>query len=260
MPGGTRDSSKTRVAPFFDELRRHDAFGQSWIPGLLSLPSYGSDKPRPTTVTGLKETGWGNTEVALRPPVSLLSWLLRNLRQPSSVPHTKVQQERKELINGDVSRIKQGLDRLRSGHSSKAWYVLEGDSRPDAFLATNDVVIVIEGKRTEAGPTTSTTWLDGRHQMLRHLDAAFEIAGRRSLYGFFIVEGDDHGKVPPVWVEASRQTLSPISVDQSLPHRPAVERQVITAAFLGVTTWQQACSALGVPFSDLPDKVNSPRS
>jgi len=114
---------------------------------------------------------------------------------------------------------------------------------------------VIEGKRTEPGPTTKTSFLNGRHQMLRHMDAAYEIAGHRVLLGFFIVEGDAAGDIPKVWRDAAEQTLSPEAIHGSLPHRPEAERDAIAAGFLGVTTWQLVCERLGIEAGVLIDRI-----
>jgi len=134
--------------------------------------------------------------------------------------------------------------------------VLEGRSAPDVFLATPEAVIVVEGKRTEAGPTTGTRWLPGRHQMLRHLDAAYEVAGRRAVLGFFLVEGGESGEPPPAWLDAARATLAPETLAASLPHRPEPEREAIARGFLGVATWQELADRCGLdPAEVLPERT-----
>jgi hypothetical protein len=97
-------------------------------------------------------------------------------------------EERKLLAGGDADTVVDALRGLRSPSGLRAWYLLEGPTVPDALLETPDALIVVEGKRTEAGPSTATKWLPGRHQMWRHIDAAWELKGRRRVYGFFIVE------------------------------------------------------------------------
>jgi hypothetical protein len=255
VAGGKYDSSLTRVAPFFDALREQDKSGQSWLPNLLSLPEYGSTAPRPGHADPLIEARWGHDERPLAPPVSLLSWLIRNIEETTSKLEYELGHERRELIARDASRVEQALGLLRAEPSSRGWHVLEGPSYPDAFLATADLVVVVEGKRTESGPTTSTTWMPVRHQILRHLDAAFEIRGGRALFGFFIVEGQPDGSLPPLWINACRETLSEATVAGSLPHRPETERRIIQNGFLGATTWQRVCAATGVAYSALPSEV-----
>lgn len=48
---------------------------------------------------------------------------------------------------------------LRSAGTGRGWHVLEGPTYPDVFVETRDALVVVEGKRTEAGPTTSTSGL-----------------------------------------------------------------------------------------------------
>ena len=260
MPGGRYDSSKTRVAPFFNHLLARDPTGADWLGPLLALPEYGCEGARPPEYPGeLQDHAWGENERALDPPASLLRWLVRNLKCPSSMKREDVQpSQRGDLIEGDPERIDEGLERLEGGARGRAWYVMEGPSYPDAYLATSDLVVVIEGKRTEAGPTTSTTWMPVRLQMLRHLDAAYEIAGPRALVGFFMVEDGEDGALPEVWRQACAQTLDPELLEASLPHRSTEERQRIGEAFLGAVTWQHACDALEVPRSALPETVERP--
>lgn len=255
MPGGRFDSSRTRVAPFFDLLLARDPTAQSWLPTLLELPECGSGVTPPTEVGLLQDYGWGQHERALQPPATLLSWLIRNLQCPSSMREQDLRRERRALVRGDTDQIAEGLRLLDQSPAKRAWYVLEGASYPDAYLATTEAVVVIEGKRTEPGPTRHTTWMPLRLQMLRHLDAALEVAGPRSLWGFFMVEGSSDGSVPQVWLDACADTLEADLVRESLPHRSDEERAMIAEAFLGVTTWQSACAELAVPFEELPDEV-----
>jgi hypothetical protein len=63
-------------------------------------------------------------------------------------------------------------------------------THPDEFIKNRDLVIVIEGNRTKRKPRTSTKWIKGRHQMLRYIDCAWEIKGKRQVIAFFIVEGE----------------------------------------------------------------------
>jgi hypothetical protein len=181
--------------------------------------------------------------------VSLLSWLVRHLceaqRDEIAVEDDK-SKRRRRLQRGDPATVAKALTKLRSDPERRAWWVLEGRSAPDVWLATPRAVVVIEGKRTESGPTTHTTFMENRHQMLRHMDAAYEIAGRRTLLGFFIVEGDAAGNVPKVWRDAAEQTLGREAIEGSLPHRPQAERDAIAAGFLGVTTWQRVCERFGL--------------
>lgn len=153
--------------------------------------------------------------------------LVRNLAPPTD--GSEPDERRARLIARDAGTIEEALSLLRTAGQGKMWQVLEGPTYPDAILETPDAVIVIEGKRTEAGPTTKTKWLAGRHQMWRHLDAAWEVRGPRQVFGFFLVEGlaPDVTEVPLPWREAAALTVSESVIESSLPHRGLRERQHI---------------------------------
>jgi hypothetical protein len=128
-------------------------------------------------------------------------------------------------------------------------------SQPDVYLKTTEIMIVIEGKRTERGPTFKTKWMRGRDQMIRHIDCAWEIRGNRKVFGFFIVEGDgdaDALAVPPKWTSAAHTIITDESLMMSLPHRTEEERAEIKNCFLGVATWQKVCSSMQIRWDELP--------
>lgn len=210
------------------------------------------------TASRLLEGRWGDDEASLPPPVSLLSWLIRNL--PTTGIAKPIGDEgpapkRRELFEQNPETIRMALDLLSGQAGGKGWHVLEGASRPDAYLLTDDAIIVVEGKRTEAGPTVGTTWMPRRHQILRHLDAAWERRGSRRVYGMLIVEGAGGPaavEVPPQWVHASLSTISTAAIADSLPHRGPAEQLEIARCFLGVTTWQAVCRTFDIDWVKLP--------
>jgi hypothetical protein len=128
----------------------------------------------------------------------------------------------------------------------------------DVCLVARDALVVIEGKRTEPATTTDTTWLRGRHQIWRHLDAAWEIRGRRAVYGFFIIESEadsGDGSVPERWRSAGTACLAPEALRSSFPHRSEHEAQAISRCYLGVTTWRHVCERFGIDWRGLPNEV-----
>lgn len=257
MPGRKYDSSKTRVRPVFDALWRQ---GRDWLPELLSLPTGGCPDARvaPGGDLTIMEGHWDPKEKCLDPPVALLSWLIRNL---GSVATTPLQNEmRRRLADGDSSTVQDALRRLRSEAATRAWYVFEGPTCPDVCLIAQDALVVIEGKRTEPTSTTDTTWLRGRHQIWRHLDAAWEIRGKRSVYGLFIVESEADsadGSVPEYWRSAGAACFAPEVMHSSFPHRSEDEAQAISRCYLGVTTWRQVCERFGIDWHTLPNEVST---
>lgn len=250
MPGGNQDSSKTRVTPVFDRLRGRS---DDWVRDLLGLAKYGSGAVIPAAADlSFKAGCWGKTERGIEPPVALLSWLIRNLTEP--VGATQITEERSRLLARDPSTIALALQLLRSAGTGGGWHVFEGPSYPDAYIETPDAVVVVEGKRTERGPTTHTTWMPGRHQIWRHIDAAWEVRGRRAVFGLFLVEGSEPNplEIPFVWQEAAALALSPEALRGSFPHRSNEERTAIAQSLLGVATWQAVCRNFGIDATALP--------
>lgn len=253
MPGGRFDSSKTRVVPVFEALA---ACGAGWVPQLLRLAQgrHSDAMEKPVGDLTFLKGHWGANELGIPPPVGLLSWTIRHPEQLTTT--TSTNPDRQRLMAGDLSAVELALDSLRRESAERAWYIFEGRTFPDAVIETPDALIVIEGKRKEAGPTTATTWLTGRHQIWRHIDAAWERKGRRKVYGMFIVEAKDSSDaVPSLWLEAVKGALTPEALRTSFPHRSAVEVESIQRCLLGVTTWQAVCTAFGLPRKTLVGRV-----
>lgn len=172
----------------------------------------------------------------MNPPIALLSWLIRNLKPPQKP--TTIGRDREAILAQGPETIAGALDLLLSEYQAKVWYILAGPTSPDAMIITPDALIVVEGKRTEPGPTTYTTWMAGRHQIWRHIYAAWEIRGRRRVYGFFIVDAGCGGsiEVPESWKIAVCNSFSVESLESSFPHRGRRELTEISQCLLGVTT------------------------
>ncbi len=252
---GIHDSSRTRVAPVFGRLQCLDPSGRLWLQGLLELANTRT-LPRPEAgASRLRVAKWWPREAKLAAPPALLRWLLENAQEPRDAAawgrRPEVMANRRRVVDRDADTLAGALQSLQDRRPSpRAWYVLEGPSQPDVYLDSDDVVIVVEGKRTETGPTTSTAWMSVRHQMLRHLDAAWEHRQGRRIYGLFIVEaerGTSSVEPPSAWHDAVGLTISNDVLEASLPHRSPDERMQIASALLGVTTWQAVCAEFQIP-------------
>ena len=259
---GDRDSTWTRVVPVFDELLARDRTGQTWLDSLLSLPALSGRPSRPARVVRgpLRTWAWGTAEKQLMPPITLLRWLVACGRPKPGRPlgsSAVTIAKRASLVERDPAVIGEALALLdQASVPSRAWYVLEGPSQPDVYLETDDAIIVIEGKRTEAGPTRTTDWMESRDQMLRHLDCAHASRTGKIVLGFLVVEGAGGAAgigVPQAWADAAAETVALPILRASLPHRLQSEREAIAESFLGVATWQAICSKLGLDYSALPD-------
>jgi hypothetical protein len=249
MPGGQYDSSKTRVAPVFNALSRLG--GADWPRSLLLLAE-GKASVIPDLNFAFQRGCWGENEHGLEPPRSLLRWLVRNVR-----PRIGECAERELLFKRDPQTIERALTELDSMKNwpGRRWYLFEGKTFPDALIETPDALIVVEGKRTEPGPTTHTTWMARRDQIWRHSDAAWEARGTRHVFGMFVVEGDDRGDVPAVWMEGLHRARSAEPLAASFPHRTGDQIRQLVGCLVGVTTWQKVCVRFGLDYASLPRTV-----
>ncbi len=271
---GVCNSSEHRVFPVFNALRARDKTGLSWLSTVLALPEregrerlsltpdeIGALEFAAWTVPSAKgsppparEPGWQPTEKRLRAPPALLHELIDRVTQPHSPGQWgdgDTEKYRRDLSHKDPATIEEAHRLLDGPSRRRRWEVLEGPSCPDVFLRTAKIVVVIEGKFTERAPTTYTTWLAGRHQMLRHLDAAWEDRGTRDIYGFFIVEYPKREG----WINASDATIDSETLKTSLPHRDPQSRAAIANSFLGVTNWESVCLATGLPLTLLKSEA-----
>jgi len=260
---GIYDSSRTRVAPVFGRLQCLDPSGKLWLQGLLEMANT-RKLPRPDAGSSrLRVAKWWPREAKLAAPPGLLRWLLENAEEPRNAAawgrRPEVMANRRRVVDRDADTLAGALRSLQERRpSTRAWYVLEGPSQPDVFLDTADCVVVIEGKRSEPDLATSTAWMPVRHQMLRHLDAAWEHRQGRRIYGLFIVdkeEGAASAEPSSAWHQAVEATISEEVLKGSLPHRSPEERVQIASALLGATTWQAVCDEFQIPLGVLIPEV-----
>ena len=248
----------------FDALLARDASGQSWLDALLALGSRSevvATLPKGQRLVADHGPRWGKFEAQLAAPTSLLEYMVEHL-DPRLVEVSndigETRERRIALANRDQATIELALTVLRKGGRGRQWFVLEGESCPDALLETADLVLCVEGKRTEAACTTHTSWMPRRSQLLRHMDAAMDVFPKKRVFGLLIVEGDggaDACSPSDHWISESAAQYAQSMLDDSLSHRTADERRRIAEGVLGVTTWQAVCVAVGVPWSSLPGSV-----
>jgi hypothetical protein len=252
------------VAPVFDRLAAGDP--HEWLPRLLALPRRddGIAPALPSTLSAPFCLAWqghcGVREKRLEPSTTLLRWLIDHgplVRPPKDLgTRDSVKREkRRRLFAGDPLAREQARAALEcAGFVEHEWYVFEGRTSVDAYIKTAELIVLIEGKRTERGPTTRTSWMPVRHQMLRNIDDVWDEPGRKAVVGFFIVEGRRNElEVPPRWRQAVREAVGAAALAGSLPHRSPDERDEIARAFAGATTWQRVCSEFGIAWSEIRD-------
>jgi len=81
--------------------------------------------------------------------------------------------------------------------SERGWWRFEGSSFIDCVLATDRLVVTVEGKRTEP-LSAATDWYPQRSQIVRNLEAARQIAkGRR--WATVVISETEHSKSVSRW-------------------------------------------------------------
>jgi hypothetical protein len=271
---GEKNSSITRVRPFFQALLRRDPTGKEWLPKLLSL-----SKKVPLSLSGnlgvllpwVAEARQYKDRVLKKPPYNIPSIELekcfeRSLPPPQAFLHWLIDHaspeawEKKRLNNvrentrewrdklfglkgADARReaicaARDLLDDRKSDNSEKQWWAFEGFTEVDCYLETDRMILLIEGKRTEP-LSQSTDWYDGRNQLLRNVEAIAERAGGKE-FGVILLS------------EAPMEAPSERMIAGSFPHLEEQQREPLMRHFWGCYTWAEACGATGVNLNDLP--------
>ena len=237
----------------FDRLLHCDPTGTVWLDRLIRLGSRASEVDLPSSAGELKPghpRTWGEDERPLSPPLGLLEWLVQNIEAENvkaGCTSEETFQKRLALAHRDPDVMQDALARLRADERGKAWFVLEAQSRPDAYLETDSLIVVVEGKRTEPSTTNKTKFMPKRSQLIRHMDAALEMADGRRVLGLLLVEGESPNPmlVPERWTTASDEQIHTL-LEPSLPHRTAEERDIIAGGVLGAATWQRICKEFSI--------------
>jgi hypothetical protein len=240
---GKYNSSLTRVQPIFTALSDKDESGATWLDTLLGMGGTHPD----ATVGHLVSAP--RFEYLVAPPKSLLRWLILNPKEwnrswRDAEMSSGVRKDRDALVGGQLNATT-ALSAIEAAGEDpseyRGWWCLEGPSHVDCALFTEGAVIFIEGKRTELGPSESTTFMSKRNQVVRNADCARDYALSRGLdyYAMLIIEGGDEGR-------AARACSVRDSIARSLPHRTEDQRVEIARHYLGFTTWQEIGKMFGV--------------
>lgn len=263
------NSSITRVRPVFQQLIHRESM--EWITAILELcksdhvkeltliagPIYDRLlKKRPYTDPTLKQIGMNSIdlescfEYALSPPVRFLEWLVHNpslMRWPRSKKYSEqTEYKRRRLFDNDPTIVSEALMSLKTNqirNPNRDWWVFEGYTEVDCLIETESLVLAIEGKRTEEGPSKSIDWYPQRNQLVRNLEALKQHAKDKE-YALILI--DEEGKY-----QLDRSVLT-----TSLPHFSPEERTELRKHYLGNITWKQVCKATGIIYSELPNTIN----
>ena len=245
---GKKNSSQTRVYPAFTKIRTQMVEFIDWLNERQPCNIPTRDVDWDTMVIRFADEN-GRGEIALPPSASLLKWMIENYGKSerlSKMPlgtnvSDKTLERRKELYARNANRIKEAINSINSGRR-RGWFALEGYTRPDVYIETNQFILLVEGKRTESNLTDSTTFFcNGRDQLIRHMDAALELAGSRVVLGLIIYE-EDAPYVP---------SISNEMIEESLPHRTQTDRDRIRRGWLSPMTWQELGSRFDISYPDV---------
>jgi hypothetical protein len=126
-----------------------DPTGRSWLASLLALGSRSGDVVYPSDPGDLEVNHprwWGSKERRLRAPTSLLEWLVSNVSKPTveaSGDKGHVLARRLHLAEKRPEVVAEALELIKKARQSRGWYLLEGESCPDACLETNRIILVV---------------------------------------------------------------------------------------------------------------------
>ena len=175
------DSSKIRVNPVFSYIDENENNWKQFLQWLANNKFQGRFSPEFTQLM-VYYSGRGRHEFAIEPNAELLRFLVfkdegiaalredmkKKLSKKNNSELSATEKARLELFAKET-REKQ---RRRADNQFSKEFFFEGKDYPDVVVITNSIVLIIEGKLTEPHLTTHTTWLNGRDQMIRHLDSA----------------------------------------------------------------------------------------
>ena len=265
------DSSRIRVEPVFSYI---DATKDGWRKFLHWLidkfPGRFSPFSADYSELEVYYAGNGGGELAIAPNEELLDFLIftdegiaalrgdmkNKLRRKMRTDLSVTERARLELFS-EETREKQ-RKRAKIGGRFLKEFLFEGIDYPDVVIITNKIVLVIEGKLTEPHLTTRTTWLDGRDQMIRHLDSAMscKMFSGKTIMGMYIIGDDDDesikrsGRHPDYNMNNYNYELSKSYWEKALPHyanRKDGEKEIkrVANGYLGYCTWNEVGHVFG---------------
>ena len=184
----------------------------------------------------------------------MLRWLLENVGVKWAVRMNGVPQkqetigERHRLLTGSPAQVKaaqnkalEELKRVGAEHSSRKWWAFEGFSSVDCLFETNDMVLLIEGKRSDV-LSPATEWYPARNQLARNLEVAQCRAKEKQFGVLLIVENEFK--------------IAASDVEKGWPHLDLREREELWKHYLGMLTWPVVCAATGLSQSVLSPNVD----
>ena len=259
---GRKNSSLTCVQPVFNALLDLDPEGKAWLDRLLQMAAATKEAPaqrlRPAGSLVPVETPAEAArlrfvfERIVPPPTAFLRWLLQHPQRmavPDSVSFgTKSAlaiEWRRKLFSADpeeqAEATTEGLRALEqrgAGHSIRQWWAFEGFSHIDCCLIAENLVLFVEGKRTE-GVSPSTLWFSERSQLWRNVEAAGDFSEGKDFAVILAVETEGDG--------TAALAAAAASLRGSYPHLEEPDREQLFQHLLGFVTWRKMVDEFGLP-------------
>ena len=149
---------------------------------------------------------------------------------------------RKKIFNPDEKTIKKAEEKIKDG-KRPLWCKFEGNSRPDLFIENDKYIVLVEGKRTEPKLTDSTSYLEHRSQMVRHIENALYYGkGKKKVIAFYIIEKGCGYK------EDCKKDHFEKVLDEETIKKDSVTKTKILDSFYGYTTWDEIEEKLHIRF------------
>ena len=199
---------------------------------------------RPRSINGLDVRLPECFEYVIPPSERFLLWLLEHTGQ-SCVPREGLSKEqrsagrRNDLFGTtEILRTEARAEAVRNllvkgvNDSRHQWWALEGPTVVDCFFENDDLLLIIEGKRTEP-ISPGTDWYAARHQIARNLEAAQSVARGRK-YGV-------------VLIAEQKLEVTEGQIIIGLPHMAPTEAKFLAGHFIGCVTWIDLCTAARLP-------------
>ena len=213
---GRKNSSLTRVQPVFNALLDLDPEGKAWLDRLLQMAAATKETP----LQRLRQAGslvpektpaeadrLGVVFERIVPPLTaFLRWLLHHPQRMAVRDSGKFGAKsestiawRRKLFSSipeeQAAAEEEGLRALEARGADRRrpqWWAFEGRSHIDCCLIAENLVLFVEGKRTE-GVSPSTLWFSKRSQLWRNVEAARDCSKGKDFAVILAVETEGDG-------------------------------------------------------------------
>jgi hypothetical protein len=282
-PRKLKDSSKTRVIPFFSYLFKQYGFGTRWIPALLGMATRNQDiasmisamncsisidkRNQKTADLVDRQQNWRDCfEYSIAPSGAFLRWLILN---PEELTWPKTKGVENIFENSRTQQMRTSL--IHPANDNEREVVQQYALHQIEMISNRGIVVKASKDKAEAWVKfEGYTRLDC---LLETADFVLAIEGKRnegvsrSIHWYpqrnqivrnLEVLREYAGTKQYALILMNKDGTDPIKDADfvlSLPHMSRKTVQEISRHYLGSISWREACEVLNVPYSNLPDTV-----